>query len=122
MIDITAGKMDPEIKREWVTALRSGEFPQGRDWLERKGKFCCLGVLCSIATERGNLTRHQDGERVEYAHNSFPISAKALPIALYGLTTTTGSFSVGIQVYSLAMLNDQGFTFDQIADIIEYIF
>ena len=39
--------MRPVVKR-WVDALRSGEYKQGRNFLERDGKFCCLGVLCEI--------------------------------------------------------------------------
>jgi hypothetical protein len=42
-------KMNPEIKAEWLRALRSGEFRQARDKLRDKGgAFCCLGVLCKL--------------------------------------------------------------------------
>jgi hypothetical protein len=33
---------------EWAKALRSGDYEQGQDYLCRDGKFCCLGVLCEI--------------------------------------------------------------------------
>jgi hypothetical protein len=45
--------MNPEIKAQWVTALRSGEYKQGKGYLNRGGKFCCLGVLCDIAEKAG---------------------------------------------------------------------
>jgi hypothetical protein len=33
---------------EWVKALRSGDYEQGQEYLCRGGRFCCLGVLCEI--------------------------------------------------------------------------
>jgi hypothetical protein len=41
--------MDPVLKEKWITALRSGEFRQGREVLKRDGTYCCLGVLAEIA-------------------------------------------------------------------------
>jgi hypothetical protein len=42
-------KMDPEAKRLWVDALRSGKYPQGFDaLLKNKNGYCCLGVLSEI--------------------------------------------------------------------------
>ena len=47
--------MNPEIKAQWVAALRSGEYPQGKGALRRtiqsEEKFCCLGVLCELAVK-----------------------------------------------------------------------
>lgn len=40
--------MDAELKAKWVAALRSGDYKQGRAYLERDGAYCCLGVLCKI--------------------------------------------------------------------------
>lgn len=37
--------MNPDIKADWVAALRSGEYKQGQGTLRRGDKFCCLGVL-----------------------------------------------------------------------------
>jgi hypothetical protein len=42
--------MDAELKAKWVAALRSGEYVQGTAYLESDGKFCCLGVLCRVAS------------------------------------------------------------------------
>lgn len=49
---------NPEIMRRWVTALRSGEYTQGRGALRREypsGKIehCCLGVLTDLAIKDG---------------------------------------------------------------------
>jgi hypothetical protein len=41
--------MDNDIKERWVTALRSGEYRQGRGSLHPDADtYCCLGVLCSL--------------------------------------------------------------------------
>lgn len=42
-----------DIAKEWVKALRSGEYTQGRSCLRRADNFCCLGVLCDLAVEAG---------------------------------------------------------------------
>ena len=47
--------MKPEIKKQWVQALRSGEYKQGRGQLKQGATFCCLGVLCDLAVQSGEL-------------------------------------------------------------------
>lgn len=44
---------DCNLVRQWVAALRSGEYKQGHRVLRSKDdKFCCLGVLCdTISSE-----------------------------------------------------------------------
>lgn len=42
-------KLDPEFKAKWIAALRSGEYKQGKFYLEHNGGYCCLGVACKIA-------------------------------------------------------------------------
>lgn len=39
--------------REWIDALRSGNFPQGRMRLKEvvSGGYCCLGVGCEVKGE-----------------------------------------------------------------------
>lgn len=46
-------KMNQEVKKMWVEALRSGEYQQGKHHLNDNGKFCCLGVLCDLAVKDG---------------------------------------------------------------------
>jgi hypothetical protein len=45
--------MNQEIKAQWTKALRSRKYKQGREALQKDGKFCCLGVLCELAVEAG---------------------------------------------------------------------
>lgn len=51
--------MNPEIKRRWVAALRSGKYPQGEPgylktppFQGREG-YCCLGVLQELIEPKG---------------------------------------------------------------------
>lgn len=44
--------MNASVKKQWVDALRSGEYKQGIHTLRRQcegqDQFCCLGVLCDL--------------------------------------------------------------------------
>ncbi len=62
--------MNATIKRRWTTALRSGEYRQGRENLRveagagRPPLYCCLGVLADLLDpdgwEEDNLHRGMD--------------------------------------------------------------
>jgi hypothetical protein len=60
-------------KKEWLAALRSGEYRQGQQVLRQKKRgtyrYCCLGVLADIADPHGwqknNEHRHRR-ERLNY--------------------------------------------------------
>lgn len=45
--------MSPELKAQWVAALRSGKYKQGKTRLYTKeyNSYCCMGVLCAIANK-----------------------------------------------------------------------
>lgn len=48
--------MNPEVKKLWIDALRSGEYKQTKGILRReggKGGYCCLGVLCDLHAKQG---------------------------------------------------------------------
>lgn len=43
--------MNPEIKSNWLKALRSGTYRQAHEELiESNGSLCCLGVLAAICS------------------------------------------------------------------------
>jgi hypothetical protein len=70
--------LNKDVIKEWVDALRSGEYEQGSgalatyrefdnakgeygDWVPLdKPRFCCLGVLCDIAEKNGVTTGTED--------------------------------------------------------------
>lgn len=42
-----------KVIEKWVTALESGEYDQGRGYLNTNTGLCCLGVLCELAVQDG---------------------------------------------------------------------
>lgn len=44
--------MDTAVKERWVRALRSGEYQQGTGQLRKEDKYCCLGVLTDLYDKR----------------------------------------------------------------------
>lgn len=118
-------KMNPEFKKQWVEALRSGKYRQTNGVLktgnEHNCRHCCLGVLCDIATTNGVgewVDTHMysfafkiwntDGD--VYDQNGHLLSQPVLKAA--GLTDA--------QQLKLSDLNDhQGWDFNQIAAWIE---
>lgn len=61
-------KMNPEVKEEWVAALESGVYPQGKGKLTSlDGKYCCLGVLCKLYLKyHDDLSVSTNSDRVSY--------------------------------------------------------
>jgi len=45
--------MNKELKKKWVSELRSGKYKQGKGLLRSGDKHCCLGVFCEIAAAAG---------------------------------------------------------------------
>jgi hypothetical protein len=45
--------MKKSLKDKWIAALRSGDYQQCQGYLQRNGRFCCLGVLCDIVDRDG---------------------------------------------------------------------
>ena len=94
-------------RREWVEALRSGDYQQGQGALLTGDRFCCLGVACEIsglAEWNGHYYLGQDC---------------ALPDEVMdwlGLRDYMGEWMNGD---TLAARNDTGKTFREIADLIE---
>jgi hypothetical protein len=86
--------MDAKLKADWVKALRSGEYRQGRGEFEGARGFCCLGVLCKVANE----------PTVIDAVGNWAFPEKHLPKN---------------ETWVLAGMNDSGASFYQIATYIE---
>ena len=60
--------MNPEIKRRWVEALRSGKYKQGEPGflLDYEGGYCCLGVLQGLI-EPENIRGHENYDSIPTA-------------------------------------------------------
>lgn len=103
--------MDPVLKTKWLAALRSGEYKQGKHFLvdhnaeNNETTHCCLGVLCEVAGSR--RLPSVDGYMVNYV-----VCTEELADYAFGLT-------LKIQKYLMSMNDNQGKSFNEIADWIE---
>lgn len=120
--------MNEEIKAEWVKRLRDGRR-QGKGYLEVQHSDgsksqCCLGVLCEIAKEQGVVEKAivvdslEDGPSyVKYDYHAGILPPHVADWA--GLSRTDLSVSMAEGQQSLTTLNDNGASFEDIADLIE---
>lgn len=117
-------------QRQWVKALRSGEFQQAREYLhviERDGQpnvgMCCLGVACILAAvpqvkEQGGFDGKTDERLLVINYGSSAASAPKEVVDWLGLRDSLGRLEGGEP--GLATMNDEhGKTFDEIADFVE---
>jgi hypothetical protein len=125
--------LDPEVKRLFLDALRSGEYEQGRLKLRTfDNKYCCLGVLTDLAVKAGVVRwiESEYGWGIEEAlpngtsHvNTTDLSDKVMRWAgLEVETCRSGNIFTGTnyQEDNLMHFNDQeDFNFAQIADVVE---
>ncbi len=120
--------MYPEIKTKWLEALRSGNYKQGQNYLHKANegeepKFCCLGVLCDIASKQGigKWTSFQGTSHIQ-AFSTSEQSDKLSTYPPYGVTVWAGLSAADpmVEGNSLATYNDGlGYDFSMIADLIE---
>lgn len=121
-------KLDPAVKADWVSALRSGEYSQAHGALQKGGGFCCLGVLCEVAVKAGiplEIGRacdcgDDDCDGVSVTYND----SDAYPPEV--VQDWAGMNQLDPYVIdkegdrrTLSALNDGGSTFAEIADLIE---
>ena len=126
------------LRERWIEALRSGEYERTISMLRHESnKFCCLGVLCDISNV-GTWKPAEDKGYYRYVIDSAKFSAY-LPYMIVdsiGAAGATVPFDIEKisnvtlkeEIYSipgvtdscsLSTLNDSGFTFEQIADLLE---
>jgi len=120
--------MNAIIKKQWIAALTSGEYQQGKSQLRYKDdNYCCLGVLCELYNKEHNTTFIQHDEYGGYSiKSSDGYEATILPNFIkdwankdnVNLELTAVGHIESID-NSLAGLNDGGKSFSEIADIIE---
>lgn len=102
-----------DLKQKWLNALRSGEYLQGRGSLSSDNRHCCLGVLCDIIDPSGWSEPRIDSSKHLHFSYKGEFDRYSLPPAL--------SYDLGLADIedSLAKLNDEGYSFQEIADHIE---
>jgi hypothetical protein len=114
--------MNPTSKTLWVRALRSGKYPQGRGRLFSDGAYCCLGVKCAIdAWPLNKLAWQFEIRGRDYG--------SVLPSLYEKGLTSFGEFQ-GFTIIdqqeivcdALTVMNDKGYSFEDIAFIIDKFF
>ena len=100
--------MKGELKQRWVTALTDGSYFQGRyclrsQYADGTTRHCCLGVLCDLVNPKGWISPrlHELGAQAMTVLDAE--SCKALGIDPRDMS-------------KLAGLNDNGWTFREIAE------
>jgi hypothetical protein len=106
--------MRHDIALKWADALESGQYRQGRRALNRGGRLCCLGVLCEVLGLPGTADDEADPGCLYYSENAMDLPVEAR--SLSGVKTPDGRLPGSLA--PLAVLNDAGHTFPQIAAII----
>lgn len=141
--------MKADIKERWVEELRSGKYIQGGGdlhWIGPVGnrekaqeRFCCLGILSKMCAEAGAVVAEKDdhmytvayGESMDTAYLPKEVVEWAglvydgerqytdAPIEEARGILHTGLHVPSQDVRSLAMMNDSGVPFEEIAQVIE---
>ena len=101
--------MNPEIKAQWLAALRSGDYQQGKSLLHYEDRFCCLGVLCDLYAKDTGNTWESDGLVCNMHGSGGILSPQVQEWA--GLKH--------LNSMDLAGRNDNGATFEELAELIE---
>lgn len=99
-----------KFRKQWVDALRSGDYNQGRNYLcvrsrQHGDRFCCLGVAADV---KGVLN---PGGEVSFAYGGGCHYLPSPVLKRLGLTSEAQKV--------LADMNDNSKTFAEIADAIE---
>jgi hypothetical protein len=109
-----------QFTKDWISALRSGEYKQGRDYLKNiEGNLCCLGVACELSeyytpskTKFSTCFGYETEDDQEI--NFWALS----PYNRLVLKSTAGGSPLNY-FESLSSLNDKGHSFEVIANLIE---
>ena len=117
--------MKKEIADIWVKALNSKKYKQTTDYLcqiDNNGNksFCCLGVLCDLyqqdrVEKKKKKLKVDDDDNFNYMV-SFDGETKGLPSSVMkwaGIKKSDGTHCE--DRYNLAEMNDNGYTFSEIA-------
>ena len=111
--------MNQEVKKEWVKALRSGEFKQSEGQLKvpelEYDRYCCLGVLCEIHRRRFGGEWKGQSDIPSYLEADMELPREVIEWA----ELSSSNPEIKSEGITLAALNDGDATFSDIARYIE---
>jgi hypothetical protein len=111
--------MKKEIADKWVADLRTNP-PQCKKVLCNGKGHCCLGRLCLILGVKFKKVG-ESGSYVPDLPDDSTVGEKVLPLSIMkeaGLSMRNGQLQGG-KYGALSAMNDSGFIFAEIADVIE---
>lgn len=112
-------KVATSTLNKWIAALRSEEYAQTIGALQRGDKFCCLGVACKLFIPKELLNSTPTGQ----LRGGIPGSSqKHAPKWLKEISADFGTRYAGSFHSSLVTLNDNHYTFNEIADLLELVY
>lgn len=116
--------MNKEIAEKWTKRLRSGKDTQGKKFLRKHDKLCCLGVLCEIAVEEGVILPPSNIEGVFYygeEKQDFGLPKEVMKWAkIKSSEVEVCVQDIPTEFTLLSYLNDMvNYNFSQIADLID---
>lgn len=104
-------QLEKAFAEKWIKALRSGKFKQGNDYLFEKvtDSYCCLGVACKITMPGANINHTPFIDAIRVANKLYNKIPKLL----------RGNAKENKFVAEVSGMNDNGISFNEIADWIE---
>jgi hypothetical protein len=111
--------MNPQIKQKWLSALRSGDYQQTQGRLRKEDKFCCLGVLCDLYGKENNVEWEINEDSGKYMYEKHFTVLPPSVIGWAGVGVQNPNINAKRTTTTLASLNDNGYTFNEISDVIE---
>jgi hypothetical protein len=118
--------MKKAFAMKWAKALRSGKYKQTKNVLFDGEGYCCLGVACIVAgakfeKRKDNDSQHYGGQYYYVVNDDDSEDDKVLPDKIMkkmGMKTPEGTYNTNKSL-ALTGLNDDGKSFNKIADFIE---
>ena len=127
--------MNSKVKQKWLDALRSGEYQQGDGCLYNGSRYCCLGVLTDLYIQEFDDKEWEPldleysseydlkgGQMSKSEIHADPLRGQFLSQEVTdwaGLSDADPIVNNGGINESLSEANDCGYSFDEIADLIE---
>ena len=113
------------IRDEWCQKLRSGDYKQTQEALHRaynnEHSYCCLGVFCDVMGEKWSVAEQEENEilyAIRYKEDIKNPYTTVLTTDLNRIINGTDNLDKQY-VSHLIHMNDNGSTFEEIADWIE---
>lgn len=104
-----------KIIEKWSSELRSGKYSQTRNTMHNASGYCCLGVACDVFMEKDKIHRVNG-----FIYGGIPTKQPFafIPDWLKGVNNDFGDKTNR----KLSNLNDDGYSFDEIADLLELVY